>query len=200
LRSARGEIKHVVYIQFDNVHFTRDNPNVLSDRDQMPHLLNFFVNNATLCTNHHTPLIAHTADDIIITALTGVSNSFNYFNPLVPTDLARHLPRPSPTGPISPGQCAGRLRELACCSHGRRPLTPYLSKRVMQEKRREVAAMLPTLFCLQASRLRSGFLTSSPGESWRALLQFCHKLDQHAPTPAPAGASRRYSENRSSVA
>lgn len=89
LRSARGEIKHVIYIQFDNVHFTRDNPNVPSDLEQMPHLLNFFVNNGTLSSNHHTPLIAHTADDIL-TALTGVygerhgqpvSNSFNYFNP-----------------------------------------------------------------------------------------------------------------------
>src|SRR5260370_6380452 len=95
LRSARGEIKHVIYIQFDNVHFTRDNPNVPSDLEQMPHLLNFFVNNGTLSTNHHTPLIAHTADDII-TALTGVygerhgqpvSNSFNYFNPADPDGL-----------------------------------------------------------------------------------------------------------------
>jgi hypothetical protein len=89
LRSAHGEIKHVIYIQFDNVHFTRDNPNVPSDLEQMPHLLNFFVNNGTFSTNHHTPLISHTADDII-TSLTGVygelhgqpvSNSFNYFNP-----------------------------------------------------------------------------------------------------------------------
>jgi hypothetical protein len=89
LNSARGEIKHVIYIQFDNVHFTRDNPNVPSDLEQMPHLLNFFVNNGTLSTNHHTPLIAHTADDII-TSLTGVygerhgqpvANSYNYFNP-----------------------------------------------------------------------------------------------------------------------
>lgn len=89
LRSARGEIKHVIYIQFDNVHFTRDNPNVPSDLEQMPHLLNFFVNSGTLSSNHHTPLISHTADDII-TSLTGVygdrhgqpvSNSFNYFNP-----------------------------------------------------------------------------------------------------------------------
>jgi hypothetical protein len=95
LRSARGDIKHVIYIQFDNVHFTRDNPNVPSDLEQMPHLLNFFVNNGTLSTNHHTPLIAHTADDII-TALTGVygerhgqpvSNSFNYFNPADPDGL-----------------------------------------------------------------------------------------------------------------
>jgi hypothetical protein len=89
LKSARGEIKHVVYIQFDNVHFTRDNPTVPSDLEQMPHLLNFFAKNGTFSTNHHTPLISHTADDII-TSLTGVygerhgqpvSNSFNYFNP-----------------------------------------------------------------------------------------------------------------------
>jgi hypothetical protein len=88
LSSAHRDIKHVIYIQFDNVHFTRDNPNVPSDLEQMPHLLNFFVNNGTLSTNHHTPLIAHTADDIL-TSLTGVygerhgqpvSNSFNYFN------------------------------------------------------------------------------------------------------------------------
>jgi hypothetical protein len=55
----------------------------------MPHLLDFFVNHGTLSTNHHTPLIAHTAD-VIITSLTGVygerhgqpvANSFNYFNP-----------------------------------------------------------------------------------------------------------------------
>jgi hypothetical protein len=95
LHSAHGEIKHVIYIQFDNVHFTRDNPNVPSDLEQMPHLLDFFVNNGTFSTNHHTPLISHTADDII-TSLTGVygerhgqpvSNSFNYFNPADPGGL-----------------------------------------------------------------------------------------------------------------
>jgi hypothetical protein len=89
LHSANGQIQHVIYIQFDNVHFTRDNPNVPSDLEQMPNLLNFFENNGTLLTDHHTPLISHTADDII-TSLTGVyperhglavSNSYNYFNP-----------------------------------------------------------------------------------------------------------------------
>jgi hypothetical protein len=89
LRSANGQIQHMIYIQFDNVHFTRDNPNVPSDLEQMPNLLNFFENNGTLLTDHHTPLISHTADDII-TSLTGVyperhgqavSNSYNYFNP-----------------------------------------------------------------------------------------------------------------------
>src|SRR5258708_18062810 len=89
LNSAKGNIKHVIYIQFDNTHFTRDNPNVPSDLEQMPHVLNFIEANGVLLTNHHTPLISHTATDIL-TSLTGfygdrhgvpVSNSFRYFNP-----------------------------------------------------------------------------------------------------------------------
>jgi hypothetical protein len=36
-----NRIEHIVYIQFDNVHFRRDNPNVPSDLEQMPNLLNF---------------------------------------------------------------------------------------------------------------------------------------------------------------
>ncbi|TMD32635.1 MAG: hypothetical protein E6J04_09835 [Chloroflexi bacterium] len=89
LDSAQGNIKHVIYVQFDNVHFMRDNPHVPSDLEQMPILLNFMTNNGVLLSNHHTPLIAHTATDIL-TSLTGVygdrhgvpiSNSFRYFNP-----------------------------------------------------------------------------------------------------------------------
>jgi hypothetical protein len=89
LNSAGGKTQHVIYIQFDNTHFTRDNPNVPSDLEQMPNLLNFIKSNGVLLTNHHTPLIAHTATDIL-TSLTGVygdrhgvpvSNSFRYFNP-----------------------------------------------------------------------------------------------------------------------
>lgn len=89
VNSARGQIQHVIYIQFDNVHFTRDNPNVPSDLEQMPNLLNFITGNGVLMTNHHTPLKSHTADDII-TSLTGVygerhgmpvSNSFGWFTP-----------------------------------------------------------------------------------------------------------------------
>ena len=89
LNSAQGNIQHVIYIQFDNTHFTRDNPNVPSDLEQMPHLLNFIENNGVMLSNHHTPLIAHTATDIL-SAMTGlygsdmgvpVANSFRYFNP-----------------------------------------------------------------------------------------------------------------------
>ena len=48
LQSAKGAIKHVIYVQFDNVHFMRDNPNVPSDVEQMPNLLNFIKDNGTL--------------------------------------------------------------------------------------------------------------------------------------------------------
>src|SRR5579859_8116956 len=61
-------ITHVVQIVFDNVHFFRDNPNVPSDLQLMPNLLQFIENNGTLLSNHHTPLIAHTAVDILTTA------------------------------------------------------------------------------------------------------------------------------------
>src|SRR5438128_1049567 len=64
-------IEHIVHIQFDNVHFRRDNPNVPSDLEQMPNLLNFLEDKGTLFTNHFTPLISHTAVDIL-TSLTGV--------------------------------------------------------------------------------------------------------------------------------
>jgi hypothetical protein len=63
--------KHIVYIQFDNVHLRRDNPNVPSDLEQMPNLLHFMEQQGTLLTNHHTPLISHTSVDIL-TSLTGV--------------------------------------------------------------------------------------------------------------------------------
>ncbi len=56
-------VQHVISIVFDNVHFFRDNPNVPSDLEQMPHLLNFLESNGTVYSNSHTPLIAHTADD-----------------------------------------------------------------------------------------------------------------------------------------
>ena len=50
-------IKHIIEIQFDNVHLTRDNPNVPSDLEQIPNLLDFLQDNGTVLTNHHTPLI-----------------------------------------------------------------------------------------------------------------------------------------------
>ncbi|HKF68032.1 MAG TPA: hypothetical protein VKB36_15910 [Vicinamibacterales bacterium] len=87
LRSAKGDIEHVVYLIFDNVHFLRDDPNVPADLEQMPNLLNFIRDNGTLLTNDHTVLISHTANGIL-TDFTGlysdrhgqsVSNSYRYF-------------------------------------------------------------------------------------------------------------------------
>jgi hypothetical protein len=75
LHSARGDIKHVIYLQFDNTHFLRDNGNVPSDLEQMPHLLSFIKSNGTLLTNDHTVLISHTANGIL-TSLTGVSFAY----------------------------------------------------------------------------------------------------------------------------
>src|SRR4051812_28097824 len=89
-------ISHVINIVFDNVHFARDNPNVPSDLEQMPHLLSFLEQNGTVFSNSHTPMIAHTADDSlsIYTGLYGdrhgqpVSNSYKTYNPDGTTDPA----------------------------------------------------------------------------------------------------------------
>lgn len=87
LQSATSQIKHVIYLQFDNTHYLRDNANVASDLEQMPHLLDFLTQNGTLFTNDHTILISHTAGGIL-SSLTGlypdrmgqtVSNSYDYY-------------------------------------------------------------------------------------------------------------------------
>jgi len=89
-------IQHVIELTFDNVHFFRDNPNVPSDLEMMPNLLNFIEQNGTMLSNNHTPLIAHTADDIL-TTLSGlygdrqgmpISNGYRTFNPDGTTDPA----------------------------------------------------------------------------------------------------------------
>jgi hypothetical protein len=81
--------KHVIYIQYDNTHLSRDNPSVPSDLEQVPALRNFLAGNGTLSGNNHTPLISHTGGDIV-TALTGlypdrnglgVSNSYAQYEP-----------------------------------------------------------------------------------------------------------------------
>lgn len=88
LDARGGQLRHIVYIQFDNVHLRRDNPNVPSDLEQIPSLRHFLEDGGTLLTNHHTPLISHTSVDIV-TSLTGVygdrfgvpiGNSIGLFN------------------------------------------------------------------------------------------------------------------------
>jgi hypothetical protein len=101
-------IKHVVEIGFDNVHYYRDNPNVPSDLEMLPSLLHFIEGNGTLLTNNHTPLIAHTADDLL-TTFTGlygdragmpVSNDYQTYNPDGTTRPARS--RTGPTRSTTP--------------------------------------------------------------------------------------------------
>ncbi len=87
LSSPHAKIKHVIYIQFDNTHLLRDNPNVPSDLQQMPNLLNFLKHNGTVINKQYTILISHTAGGIL-SSLTGlypdrqgitVSNSYDYY-------------------------------------------------------------------------------------------------------------------------
>src|SRR5262245_38587322 len=99
LKATRGDVQHVIYIQFDNTHFTRDTPNVPSDLEQMPNLLNFITDNGSLLSRHYTGLISHTATGIL-TSLTGVygdrmgqpvSNSFRYLHPHGPPKTGSDL-------------------------------------------------------------------------------------------------------------
>jgi hypothetical protein len=91
-----GPIKHVIYLQFDNTHYTRDDPNVPSDLEQMPNPLNFLTDDGTLVSHEHTPLISHTANDIV-TSETGVygdrhgdaiANEYRYYTPSGGRDTA----------------------------------------------------------------------------------------------------------------
>jgi hypothetical protein len=87
LGKGSGRIKHVIYLQFDNVHLRRDNPNVPSDLEQMPHLLNFLKGNGTVLNKQYTVLISHTAAGIT-SSLTGLypdrmglteTNGYDYY-------------------------------------------------------------------------------------------------------------------------
>src|SRR3984885_5458807 len=89
-------VKHLIYIQFDSVHDTRDNPNVPSDLAQMPNLLSFITGHGTLIPREHTPLIADPAGDVVTseTGLYGrdqggpIANEYNYYPPSGSTDTA----------------------------------------------------------------------------------------------------------------
>jgi hypothetical protein len=71
LHSRGGAISRVVHIELDNVHLRRDNPNVPSDLEQMPHLRDFLLGNGTIGSSHHTTPLAQTAADTL-TVLTGL--------------------------------------------------------------------------------------------------------------------------------
>src|ERR1700756_3667068 len=110
LKSPKGAIQHVIYVQFDNTHFRRDNPDVPSDLEHMPHLFNFLKQNGTLFTNDHTILISHTAGGIL-SSLTGlypdrngqtVSNSYDYYPPSkIPTFTSSFKYWTAPVDPVN---------------------------------------------------------------------------------------------------
>ena len=76
IQTGHSQIKRMLHLTFDNVHLRRDNPNVPSDLEQMPNLLNFLLQNGVVSGKHHTPLISHTAHDIT-TVLTGVFPAYS---------------------------------------------------------------------------------------------------------------------------
>src|SRR4051794_14102981 len=89
LKGHGTNLKHVIYLQFDNTHLFRDRAQFASDLELMPNLKNFLEDNGTLSDNEHTILISHTAGGIL-SALTGlypdrhgqaVTNSYGYFRP-----------------------------------------------------------------------------------------------------------------------
>jgi hypothetical protein len=86
---AERNVKHVIIVQFDNVHLRRDNPNVPSDIERIPALEDFMQENGALISNDHTVLISHTADGIVSTETglypsengLGVANTYPYLDP-----------------------------------------------------------------------------------------------------------------------
>src|SRR6266550_5324549 len=89
LKGHGTNLKHVIYLQFDNTHLFRDRAQFASDLELMPNLKNFLEDNGTLSDNEHTILISHTAGGIL-SSLTGlypdrhgqaVSNSYGFFRP-----------------------------------------------------------------------------------------------------------------------
>src|SRR5207247_10010258 len=107
LKSPKGAIQHVIYVQFDNTHFRRDNPDIPSDLEQMPHLLNFIQDNGVLMSNDHTVLISHTATGIL-TSPPGVSRTVWGSRYRTASATLRPMARPGPASrsPI------GRRRSL----------------------------------------------------------------------------------------
>ena len=159
-------IKHVVYIQFDNVHFRRDNPNVPSDLEQMPNLLNFLEGNGTFL---HQSLdaadLAHLGRHR--DGLTGVygdkfgvpiGNSFGLFGPngvahlselfhlldrsFWPTGCRRcstsaaRTPRRHGCRSLAPAAMSAPFRSPTSSSRTRPPISTTCSARILRSTRR----------------------------------------------------------------
>jgi hypothetical protein len=110
-----GQVKHVIILQFDNVHPTRDNPNVPSDIQWIPALYHFLKDQGSLLSNDHTVLISHTADGITSTETglyprdegLGVATRSSISSPTAP---APRTTRRLPTGPTPSAQATRTTR------------------------------------------------------------------------------------------
>ena len=88
LSAAGSPLKHVVFLEFDNLHLERDAPNVPSDLEQMPHVFQFFTEHGLLSANHHTVQVSHTANGFLTAQAgvysdrlgSGIANRFRRFN------------------------------------------------------------------------------------------------------------------------
>jgi hypothetical protein len=87
LHARGGEVTHVVQLLFENVHLRRDDQDVPSDLEQMPHLREFLAGGGTIGTNHTGSPLAEKATDVlsILTGLHGdrtgipLGGDFGYF-------------------------------------------------------------------------------------------------------------------------
>jgi hypothetical protein len=89
LAAPGSALKHIVFLEFDNLHLERDVPNVPSDLEQMPHLFQFLTDHGLLSANDHTVQISHTANGFLTPQAglysdqlgSAVSNTFFRFMP-----------------------------------------------------------------------------------------------------------------------
>ena len=152
--ARRGRSSTSSTSQFDNVHFLRDNPNVPSDLEQMPNLLNFIKDNGTLDTNDHTVLISHTGGGIL-SSLTGLypdrhgQARLELVRLLPAGRLGRLLVDRSSTGRTTPTAATRRTT--------RRPRLPTRTTTWSTTTRRRSAARAPP-----ATRRRRGCRTRAP--------------------------------------
>jgi hypothetical protein len=87
LHARGGEVTHVVQLLFENVHLRRDDQDIPSDLEQMPHLREFLAGRGTIGTSHAGSPLAEKATDVlsILTGLhgdrTGIpfGDGFGYF-------------------------------------------------------------------------------------------------------------------------
>ena len=102
--SSATACKHVVEITFDNVHFFRDNPNVPSDLEMMPHLLDFIEKQrrrsspTTTPRSSPTPPTTSSPPTPASTATARACRSPTVTRPTTPTARPTR-PARSPTGP-----------------------------------------------------------------------------------------------------